>query len=72
MKVTVIPVVIGKIGSVIKRLLQKLKDLEICGQAETIQTTAIEIDQNTKKSPADLRRFAIIQTPEENHRLTLV
>ncbi len=32
----------------------------------------IEIDQNTEKSPGDLRRLALTQTPVENHQLTLV
>ena len=32
----------------------------------------IRISQNTEKSPGDLRRFAVTQTPVENHQLTLV
>ena len=32
----------------------------------------IENGQNTKKSPGDLRRLAVIQTPVKNHRLTLM
>ena len=32
----------------------------------------IKIDQNTEKSPGDLRRLAVTQTPVENHQLTLV
>ena len=32
----------------------------------------IEIGQNTKKSPEDLRRLAVTMTPVENHQLTLV
>ena len=32
----------------------------------------IEIGQNTKKSPGDLRRLAVTQTPMKNHLLTLV
>ena len=31
----------------------------------------VEIGQNTKKSPGDLRRLAVTQTPEENHQQTL-
>ena len=34
--------------------------------------TIIKIGLNTKKSPGDLRRLAVTQTPVENHRLTLV
>ena len=40
MKVTVIPIVIGAFGTVTKRLIQGLKDLEIRGREETIQTTS--------------------------------
>ena len=32
----------------------------------------VEITQNTEKSPGDLRRLAVTQTPMENHQLTLV
>ena len=31
-----------------------------------------EIGQNTEKSPGNLRRLAVTQTPVRNHRLTLV
>ena len=41
MRVTVIPIEIGALGTVIKRLLQGLEDLEICGRAETIRTTSL-------------------------------
>ena len=40
MKVTVIPIVIGALGTVTKGLVQELEDLEIRGRVETIQTTA--------------------------------
>ena len=36
MKVTIIPIVIGALGTVTKGLLQGLKDLEIRGRVETI------------------------------------
>ena len=32
----------------------------------------IEIGENTEKSPGDLRRLAVTQTPVKDHRLTLV
>ena len=32
----------------------------------------VEIGQNTEKSPGDLRRLAVSQTPMKNHQLTLV
>ena len=41
MKVTVMPIIIGALGKVTKGLMQGLEDLEIRGQAETIQTTTL-------------------------------
>ena len=32
----------------------------------------VEIGQNTKKSPGDLRRLAVTQTSVKNHRLSLM
>ena len=41
MKVTIITIVIGAFGTVTKRLLKGLEDLEAGGWVETIQTTAL-------------------------------
>ena len=41
MKVTVIPIVIGALGTVTKGLIKELEDLEIRRQVETIQMTAL-------------------------------
>ena len=41
MKVTIIPIVVGALGSVTKGLVQGPEDLEITGQVETIQSTAL-------------------------------
>ena len=41
MKVTIIPIVIGAFGTVTKRLLKSLEDLEVGSRVETIQTTAL-------------------------------
>ena len=41
MKLTVIPIVIGALSTVTKGMVQGLVDLEIKGQVETIQTTAL-------------------------------
>ena len=38
---TIIPIVIGAFGTVIKGLLKELEDLEVGGRVETIQTTAL-------------------------------
>ena len=31
-----------------------------------------KIDQNTEKSPGDLNRLAVSETPEKDHQLTLI
>ena len=71
MKVTIVPIVIGALGTVTKGLLKGLEDLEVSGRVETIQTTA-EDGQNTEMSPGDLRRLAVTQTPVKNHQLILM
>ena len=43
MKVMVIPIVIGALGTITKELVERLEDLEIQGRVETIQTTALLI-----------------------------
>ena len=40
-KVTIVPIVIGALGTVTKGLLKSLEDLEVGGRVETIQTTAL-------------------------------
>ena len=41
MKVTIVPIVIGALGTVTKGLLKGLEDLEVSGRVETIQTTSL-------------------------------
>ena len=41
MKVTIVPIGIGALGTITKGLLKGLEDLEVGGQVETIQTTAL-------------------------------
>ena len=41
MKVTIVPIVIGALGTITKGLLKGLEDLEIGGRVETIQTSAL-------------------------------
>ena len=41
MKVTIVPIVIGALGTITNGLLKGLEDLEIGGRVETIQTTAL-------------------------------
>ena len=73
MKVSVVRIVIGVLGIIPKGLVKGLEDLEMGGQeGDLINYSIIKIDQNTEKSPRDLRRLAVIQTPVKNHQLTLV
>ena len=62
MKVTIIPIVIGAFGTVTKGLLKGLEDLQVGGRVET-NNSIIENRQNSEKSPGDLRRFAVTQSP---------
>ena len=41
MKITMLPIVIGALGTITKGLLKGLEDLEIGVRVETIQTTAL-------------------------------
>ena len=73
MKVTITPIVIGAFGTVTKGLLKGQEDLEIRGRVKNHPNNyIIENCQNTEKSPGDLSRLAVTQTPVENHQLTLL
>ena len=41
MKQLIIPIIIGFLGTVTKRLIQRLEDLEIRGRVMTVKTTAL-------------------------------
>ena len=41
MKITIVPIVIGALGTITKGLLKGLEDLGVGGRVETIQTTAL-------------------------------
>ena len=41
MKATIVPIVIGALGTITKGLLKGLENLEVGGRVETIQTTAL-------------------------------
>ena len=68
MKMTVIPIVIGALGTVTKGSIQGLEDLEIRGQVETIQT----IHPLLILARILRRVLEVTQTPMRNPRLTLV
>ena len=66
---TIIPIVIGALGIVTKGLLKGLEDLEVGGQVETIQTTILlRTARILKKTPGDLRRLAVTQTPVKDNQ----
>ena len=73
MKVTIMPIVIDAFGTVNKGLSKGLDDSEVGGRVDTIQNNSIIVNgQNTAKSPRDLRRLAVSQTPVKYHQLTLM
>ena len=70
---TVIPVVIGALKTIHKVFVMSLEDMEVRGMVKTIQTTALSRSaRDTEKSPGDLRRLALTQTPVKHQQLTLV
>ena len=69
MKVTVIPLEVGGVGTIPKGLVKRLENLEI---RDHQTNSIIKISQNTEKSPGDLKRLAFIQTPVRNLQLTLM
>ena len=55
MEVTVIPIVIGALATVTKRLIKGPEDFEMRAREENIQNYSIfKIGQNTEKSPGGL------------------
>ena len=71
MDVTVKPIIIDALGTVTKGLMQGLGDLERRTTGNHPNDNIIKINQNTEKSPGDLPRLAVIQTPVINHQLAL-
>ena len=72
MKVTIILIVIGALSSVTKGLVKKLKNLEIIGRVETIQTTTLLRSARILRSLGDFRRLAVTQTPVKDPQLRLM
>ena len=69
MQVTIIPIVIGAFETVTKGLPKGLEDLEIgLTSGDHPNYYIIENGQNTEKSPGDLRRLAVTQTPVKDHQ----
>ena len=73
MQMTIIPIVIGAFGTVTKGIAKETRgpgSWRTSGDHPNDST--VENGRNTKKSPGDLRRHAVTQTPVKNHRLTLM
>ena len=71
MKVTVIPIVIGVLGTIPKSLVKGLDDLEIRARVETIQiTVSLRLARILRRVLET--RFAVTQIPVKNHQLMLV
>ena len=66
MKVTIVSIVVGALGTGTGRLGNKWTSIDHPNYS------IIKIGQNTEKSPGDLRRIAITQTHGRNHKLLLV
>ena len=69
MKVTMIPIVIGGFGMVIKGP-RRFGSWRPSGDYPN--DCIIENGQNTEKSPGDLRRLAVPQSPVKDHQITLM
>ena len=55
----------------IKRIFKRTGGLESWPTSgDHPKDSSIENDQNTEKSPGDLRRLAVTQTPVKDHQLT--
>ena len=72
MKVTIIPIVIGAFGTVMKGLLKGLEDIEVGGRVETIQSTALLWTARILRSSGYLKRLAVTQIPVKDHQLKLM
>ena len=59
MKMSIIPIVAGAVGTVTKGLLQGLEDFEIEGRIETSQITAL---LRSARILGDLRRIVVTHT----------
>ena len=73
MKVTIVPIVIGVLGTITKGLLKGLEDLKVWWTGKDYLNDSIaENSQNPETSPGDLRGLALTQTPLKSHKLTLM
>ena len=70
---TIVPIVIGAFGTITKGLLKGLEDLEnLRTDIDYPNDSITKNEQNTEKSPGDLKRLAVRQTQVKNHQITLI
>ncbi len=69
---TIILIVICGLGTVTKGLVETEEVGNKRTSGDHPNYCIIEIGQNTKKSPGDLRRLAVTPTPVKDHQLTLM
>ena len=73
MKVTIIPIVIGALGTVTKGIIKGTGRLGCWRTSgDHLNYSIIENGRNTEKSPGDLRKLAITQTPVKEYQLMLM
>ena len=71
MKVTIVAIVIGDLGTI--RIIKRPGGLGSCWTGRDYPNDRIAKNgQNPETSPGDLRRLAVTQTPVKNHQLTLM
>ena len=73
MKVTYTPIVIGALSTLTQKIgkrTRRLRNKRTSGDHPNYNV--IDIGQYTKKSPGDLRRLAVTQTPVKIHQVTLM
>ena len=70
MRMTIIPIVIGTLGTILKGFEKGLENLEIRGRIETIKTTTLL--RSARILMRDLETRAVTQTPGKDHQLRLV
>ena len=72
MKVTIIPTMVGAFGSH-QRVIKGTGGIGGWWRiGDHTNYYVIENGQNSEKSPANLRKLAVIQTPVKDHQLTLM
>ena len=68
MKVTIVPIVIGALGTITKGFIKRPGGLGSWQTGRDYPNDSIAKNgQNTETSPGDLRRLAVTQTPVKNH-----